>query len=79
MVPGSEGNQVRVIGRRRDGNRAGAAYVRMTQLVGENLQLVRRETIVIPEDVVMRRSACSLQADHTGFKRFGNVSSNLCG
>lgn len=65
MIPGSEGNQVRVICWCRDGNRTSAANVCMTQLVGKNLQLIWRETIVIPEDVVMRRSACSLKADHT--------------
>lgn len=65
MIPGSEGNQVCVICWCRDGNGTSTAYVRMTQLVGKNLQLIWRETIVIPEDVVMRRSACSLKADHT--------------
>jgi len=65
MIPGSEGNQVRVVCWCRDGNRTSTAYVRMTQLVGKNLQFVGRETIVIPEDMVMRRSACSLRADHT--------------
>lgn len=64
MIPGSEGNQVCVICWCRDGNWTSTAYVRMTQLVGKNLQLIWRETIVIPEDVVMWRSACSLKADH---------------
>lgn len=65
VVPGSEGHQVRVVGRRRDGDGARAAHVGVAQLVGEDLQLVRREAIVIPEHVVVRRSACSLEPDHT--------------
>lgn len=40
MIPGSEGNQVRVICWCRDGNRTSTAYVRMTQLVGKNLQFI---------------------------------------
>lgn len=63
VVPGPEGHQVSVVGRRRDGHRARAAHVGVTQLVGEDLQLVRRETIVIPKHVVVGGPACSLEAD----------------
>lgn len=65
MVPGSEGHQVCIICWCRDGDGARAAYVRMAQLVGEDLQLVRGEAIVVPEHVVVRRSARSLQPHHT--------------
>lgn len=37
----------------------------MTQLVGQNLKLIRRETIVIPEHVVVGRTACPLDASVT--------------
>lgn len=46
-----------------DGHGACAAHVGVTQLVGEDLQLVRGETIVVPEDVIVRRPACPLKAD----------------
>lgn len=62
VVPGPEGHQVSVVCRRRDGHGACAAHVGVTQLVGEDLQLVGREAIVIPEHVVVRGPACSLKA-----------------
>lgn len=65
VVPGPEGHQVSVVGWRRDGHGACAAHIGVTQLVGENLKLVRRETIVIPEDVVVGRPACPLDAGVT--------------
>lgn len=63
VVPGAEGHQVSVVCRRRDGHGARAAHVGVTQLVGEDLQLVGRETIVVPKHVVVGRPACSLKAD----------------
>lgn len=63
VVPGPEGHQVSVVCWCRDGHRACAAHVSVTQLVGENLQLIRRETIVVPEHVVVGRPACPLGAD----------------
>lgn len=62
VVPGPEGHQVSVVCRRRDGHGACAAHVGVTQLVGEDLQLVGREAIVIPEHMVVRGPACSLKA-----------------
>lgn len=41
VVSGAEGHQVSVVGWRRYGHRACAAHIGMTQLVGQNLQLVR--------------------------------------
>ena len=61
VVPGAEGHQVSIVGWRWYGHRACAAHVGVTQLVGQNLQLVRRETIVIPKHVVVRRTACPLK------------------
>lgn len=61
VVPCPEGHQVGVVGRRRNGDGARAAHVGVTQLVGENLQLVRGEVVVVPEDVVVRRPAGALQ------------------
>lgn len=61
VVSGTEGHQVSVVGWRRYGHRACAAHIGVTQLVGQNLQLVRRETIVIPKHVVVRRTACPLK------------------
>jgi len=60
MVSRPEGHEVCVVGRRRDGHAACTAYVRVAQLVGQHLQLVRVELIVVPQDVVMRRPACTL-------------------
>lgn len=65
MVPGSEGHQVCIVGRGRDGHGARAANVGVAQLVREDLQLVRREAIVVPQHVVVRRSACSLNPSMT--------------
>jgi len=48
MVAGTEGHETGVVGWRGDGDRAGAAHVGVAQLVGENLQLISREPIVIP-------------------------------
>lgn len=63
VVPGPEGHQVGVVCWRRDGHGACAAHVGVTQLVGEDLQLIGRETIVIPKHVIVGRPACSLKAD----------------
>lgn len=63
VVPGPEGHQVSIVGWRRDGHGARTAHIRVTQLVGENLQLIGRETIVIPKHVIVGRPACSLKAD----------------
>lgn len=70
VVPGPEGHQVSIVCWRRDGYGARAAHVGVTQLVGENLQLIGRETIVIPKHVIVGRPACSLKAD----QRVGEVN-----
>ena len=53
MVAGSEGHQVGVVSRGRDGDGPGAPDVGVAQLVGQLLQLVSIEMIIIPEDVVV--------------------------
>lgn len=49
-----------VVGRRRDGDGARAADVGVAQLVGEELELVTTETVVIPQNMVVGRPACTL-------------------
>lgn len=61
VVARPEGHQVGVVGRCRNGDGACAAHVGVTQLVGEDLQLVRWEVVVVPEDVVVWRPAGALQ------------------
>lgn len=60
VVACPEGHQVGVVGRGRDGHRPGAAHVRVTQLVRQALQLIRRELVVVPQHVVVRRAARAL-------------------
>jgi len=67
VVAGAEGHQVGVVGRRRDGDGARAADVGVAQLVGEELELVAGEAVVVPQDVVVGRPARSLEAQQTGF------------
>lgn len=62
VVARAEGDQVRVVGRRRDGHGARAAHVRVAQLVREALQLVRTEVVVVPQHVVVRRPRRTLSA-----------------
>lgn len=61
MVTGTEGHQVGIVGWRRDGDWAGTAHISVAQLVGEQLEFVSSETIVIPEHMVMRGTAGTLQ------------------
>ena len=62
VVPGPEGHQVSIVRWGRDGHGTRAAHVGVTQLVGEDLQLVGGEAIVIPQHVVVGGPACSLKA-----------------
>ena len=62
VVPGPDGHQVGVVGGGGDGDRPGAPGVGVAQLVGQLLQLVSIEVVVIPEDVVVTRPACALNA-----------------
>lgn len=61
MVTSTEGHQVGVVGWRRDGDGAGTAHIGVAQLVGEQLEFISSETVVIPEHVVVRGTAGTLQ------------------
>jgi hypothetical protein len=52
---------MRVVSWRRNGNRSSASDISVAKLVGQALQLVRVKVIVIPQDVVVGRSARSLE------------------
>lgn len=60
VIPRSKRHQVSVVRRSRDGHATRTAYVRMTQLVRQLLELVRLETIVVPQHVVMGGPASAL-------------------
>lgn len=72
MVAGTEGHQVGVVGRRRDGHWAGAAHVGVAQLVGEQLELVSSKTIVVPQHMVVRGPAGALGEEETR-RQVGNA------
>lgn len=61
MVSGTEGHQVGIVGWRRDGDWAGTAHISVAQLVGEQLEFISSKTIVIPEHMVVRGTAGTLQ------------------
>lgn len=61
VVPCAEGDQMRVVGRRRYGDGASATHVRVTQLVRETLQLVGAEVVVVPKHVVVGRPGRALR------------------
>ena len=60
MVPGPEGYQVGVVSRGRDRNRSGTSNVGVAQLEGELLELISFKVVVVPENVVVARSRCTL-------------------
>ena len=62
VIARAEGDEMRVVGRRRDGDAARAAHVRVTQLIRQHLQLVGVEVIVVPQHVVVRRARRALDA-----------------
>lgn len=53
VISSAEGHQVRIVGRSGDGDGASAAHIRVAQLVGQALQFIRRELVVVPEHVVV--------------------------
>ena len=66
MVAGSEGHQVGVVGRGRDGDGPGAPDVGVAQLVGQLLQLVSIEMIIIPENVIVAGAGSALDTCNHG-------------
>ena len=63
VVASPESHQMGVVGWCWDGNWPGAAHVSVAKLVGENLQFVWSEVVVVPEHVVVRRPAGALQGE----------------
>lgn len=76
MVPRSERHQPRVVRRGGDGHGAGAAHVGVAQLVREDLQLIRGEPVVIPQHVLVGRSACALRRERGQGERHHFTSSS---
>ena len=60
VVPGADGDQVSVVGGGGDGHGAGASGVCVAQLVGQVLQLVRAQVVIVPEASVVGGSGGSL-------------------
>ena len=73
VVAGAEGHQVGVVGRRWDGDGPRAADVGVAQLVGEELELVGGETVVVPQDVVVGRPTRTLVVVGRGGESSDNV------
>lgn len=83
VVPRSECHQPSIVSWGWDGDRAGAAHIGMAQLVGEDLQLICSEPVVIPEHVVMGGPARTLNACMTAqvkveLERVGDVCIHCC-
>ena len=57
ILTGSIGHQMGIVARRRIGDGSSASGKEVAQVIGELLHLVGRESVVVPEDVVVRRSA----------------------
>ena len=73
VVAGTEGNEVSVVRRSRNGDTACAADVSVAQLVGQLLQLVSIEMIIIPKDVVVTWSRCALDTCNGGGSLLSSV------
>lgn len=65
VIPRSKRHQVSVVRRSRDGHTTRTAYICMTQLVCQLLELVCLETIVVPQHVVMGGPASALHQNIT--------------
>lgn len=70
MIPGSESHQMCIVGRCWNGHGASASYVRVAQLVRQLLQLIRAQTVVVPEHVVMRGAGSALKGGGTNQIRY---------
>ena len=62
VVAGPEGHEVGVVGGGGDGDGPCAAHVGVAQLVGQLLQLVRAQAVVVPEAAVVARAGGALDA-----------------
>lgn len=56
MVPSSSSHEMCIVCRRNNGDASCAACIEMTQLVGQVLQIVWGEVVIIQEDIVMGRA-----------------------
>ena len=63
MVPRPERYQMGVVSRGWDTDRASAAHVGMTELVGELLELIGIKVVVIPQHMVVAGSAGALKGE----------------
>ena len=61
VIPRTECNKMSVIGRSRYGHGPRASHVGMTQLISQTLKFIRIETIIVPQNVIVTRSRCSLR------------------
>ena len=62
VIASSESNKMGIVGRCRNGNGTSTADVSVAELIGETLQLVGVEVIVVPENMVMAWTARTLNA-----------------
>jgi len=60
MISCPERDKVGIVRRSRYGHTAGASDVSVTQLVGQHLNLVRAEVVVVPQHVIVRWPTGSL-------------------
>ena len=74
MVSGSEGDQVSIVGGRRDRDGSSASNVGVAQLVRKVLKNVRSVTVVVVKHVVVSRSRCSLDKTSKNCKKIFSSS-----
>ncbi len=65
VVSGSERDQMSVVRRRGYAHRTSTSHVRVTQLIGQRLEFIGREVIIIPQDVVVRGTRGALNTGVT--------------
>ena len=78
MVPRPERYQMGVVSRGWDTDRASAAHVGMTELVGELLELIGIKVVVIPQHVVVAGSAGALKGEKKCQFRMETVCGPSC-
>lgn len=66
VIASTESHQMGVVGWCWDGNWPGAAHIGVAELVREDLQFIWREVVVVPEHMVVRRPAGTLQKMKSG-------------
>ena len=66
MVSGSECYQMCIVGRGWHGDTASAPCIHVTKLISELLKAVCCEGIIVVQNVIVSRSACSLRRNQYG-------------